>query len=64
MGHIVLKSALVVPEEFDPYPGPEVEEDIDGNGDWEQQAIETEAAGAGAVLGKVLIHCSRVEQAA
>jgi len=40
-----------------------VEKDIDWDGDWQQQAVETQTAAAGTALGKVLIHRGRVEQA-
>lgn len=53
---------LVVPEELDPYPAPQVEEDVDRDGDRQQQAVETQTAAAGAALREVIIHCSRVEQ--
>lgn len=49
-------------EKFDPHPAPEVEEDIDWDGDRQQQAIETQTVTAGAALREVLVHCSRVEQ--
>lgn len=49
-----------MPEELDSHPAPEVEEDVDRNGDWQQQAVETQAVAAGATLREVIIHCSRV----
>lgn len=49
-------------EELDSHPAPEVEEDVDRDGDWQQQAVETQTVAAGAALRKVLIHRSRVEQ--
>lgn len=49
-------------KQLDPHPAPEVEEDIDRNGDWQQQAVETETVAAGATMWEVLVHCSRVEQ--
>lgn len=49
-------------KELDPHPAPEVEEDVDGDCDWQQQAVETQAVAAGAALGEVLIHSGRVEQ--
>lgn len=55
-------NSLVVSEELDPHPAPQVEEDVDRDGDRQQQAVETQAAAAGATLRKVLIHRSRVEQ--
>ncbi|KAM3609208.1 uncharacterized protein V6R79_011035 [Siganus canaliculatus] len=56
------KNSLVVSEEFDAHPAPQVEEDVDGNGDRQQQAVEAQTVAAGAALREVLIHCSRVEQ--
>jgi len=53
---------LVVPEELDPHPAPEVEEDVDRDGDRQQQAVETQTVAAGAALREVIIHRSRVEQ--
>lgn len=49
-------------KKLDPHPAPEVEEDVDRDGDRQQQAIETHTAAAGAALREVLIHRSRVEQ--
>lgn len=49
-------------EELDPYPAPEVEEEVHWDGDWQQQAVETQAAAAAAALREVFIHSSRVEQ--
>lgn len=49
-------------EEFDPHPAPEVEEDVDGDCDWQQQAVETQTGAAGAALREVVIHSSRVKQ--
>lgn len=54
---------LVVPEEFDTHPAPQVEEDVHWDSDREQQAVETHAVPTGAALREVLIHCSRVKQA-
>lgn len=54
--------SLVVSKELDPHPAPEVEEDIDGDGHWQQQAVETQTVAAGAALREVLIHRRRVEQ--
>lgn len=53
---------LVVSEELDANPAPQVEEDIDRDGDGQQQAVETHAVPAGATLREVLVHCGRVEQ--
>lgn len=53
---------LVVPEELDPHPAPEVEEDVDGYGDRQQQTVETQTVAAGATLREVIIHRSGVEQ--
>lgn len=50
-------------EQFDAYPLPQVEEDIDWYGYWQQQAVKTDTGGAGATLREVFIHGSRVEQA-
>lgn len=60
--HADRSEGLVVPEELDPHPAPEVEEDVDRNGDWQQQAVEAQTAAAGAALREVLIHGRRVEQ--
>lgn len=49
-------------KELDPHPAPEVEEDIDRDGDRQQEAVETQTVAVGAALRKVLIHRSRVEQ--
>lgn len=49
-------------EEFDAHPAPEVEEDVDRDGDRQQQAVETQAVAAGAALWEVVIHGSRVKQ--
>lgn len=49
-------------EELDAHPAPEVEEDIDRDGDRQQQAVEAQTVAAGAALREVLIHSSRVEQ--
>lgn len=50
-------------KKFDPHPAPDVEEDIDGDGDRQQQAVEAHTpAAAGAAFGEVLIDCSGVEQ--
>lgn len=51
-----------MPEELDAHPAPQVEEDIDRDGEREQQAVETHTVPTGAALGEVLIHGSRVEQ--
>jgi len=51
-----------VSEEFDPHPAPEVKEDIDGDGDRQQQAVETQTVAARAALREVFIHGCRVEQ--
>lgn len=54
---------LVVSKKFDPHPAPDVEEDIDGDGDRQQQAVEAHApTAAGAAFGEVLIDRSGVEQ--
>lgn len=50
-------------EELQPHPGPKVEEYVHGHGDWQEQAVETQAAGAGAVLGEAFLHRGGVEQA-
>ncbi|KAK2841829.1 hypothetical protein Q5P01_012029 [Channa striata] len=41
---------------------PEVEEDIDRDGDWQQQTVEAQTVAACAALGEILIHSCRVEQ--
>ena len=51
-----------MPEQFNPHPLPEMEEDIHRDGDWQEEAVETQAAGAGAALREVLIHGGRVEK--
>lgn len=51
-----------MPEELDAHPAPQVEEDVDGDGYREQQAVETNTVSTGAALGEVLIHRSRVKQ--
>lgn len=56
------QNSLVVSKELDPHPAPEVEEDVDRDGDRQQQAVETQTVAAGAALREVLIHRSRVEQ--
>lgn len=56
------QNILVVPEELDPHPAPEVEKDVYRDGDRQQQAVETQTTAAGAALWEVIIHCSRVEQ--
>lgn len=43
-------------EQLDAHPAPQVEEDVDRDGDWQQQAVETHTAAAGATLGEVLVH--------
>lgn len=63
MGVVFIKEVLVVSEELDSHPAPEVEEDVDRDGDRQQQAVETQTAATGAALGKVLIYRSRNEQA-
>ena len=54
--------ALIMPEQFNPYPLPKMEEDIDRNGDWQEEAVEAQAAGTGAALGEALIHGGIVEK--
>lgn len=49
-------------EELDAHPAPEMEEDIDRDGDRQQQAVETQTVAAGATLREVVIHSSGVEQ--
>lgn len=49
-------------EELDAHPAPQMEEDVDRNGDRQQQAVEAQTVTAGAALREVLIHRSRVEQ--
>lgn len=49
-------------EELDAHPAPQVEEDVDGEGERQQQAVETHAAAAGAPLREVLVHAGRVDQ--
>ena len=39
------QNSLVVSEELDSDPAPEMEEDIDGDGDWQQQTVETQTVG-------------------
>lgn len=39
-----------------------MEEDVDGDSDWQQQAVEAQTTAAGAALGEVFIHRSREEQ--
>lgn len=56
------QNSLVVSKKLDPHPAPEVEEDVDRDGDRQQQAVETQTVAAGAALREVLIHRSRVEQ--
>lgn len=58
----VIQQNLVVSEEFDPHPAPEVEEDVDRDGDRQQQAVETQTVVTGAALREVFIHRSRVQQ--
>lgn len=53
------QNSLVVSKKLDPHPAPEVEEDVDRDGDWQQQAVETQTVAAGAALREVLIHCRR-----
>lgn len=48
--------SLVVPEELDAHPAPQVKEDVDGDSDWKQEAVETHTVPTGAALRKVLIH--------
>lgn len=48
-------------EKFDPHPAPDVEEEIDGDGDWQQKAVEAHAP-AGAAFGEVVIDRSGVKQ--
>lgn len=52
------QKGLVVPEEFDTHPAPQVEEDIHRDSDREQQAVETHTVSTGAALREVLIHRS------
>lgn len=54
--------ALIVPEEFNSHPFPQMEEDIDRDGDWQEEAVETQTAGTCASLREVLIHRGRVKQ--
>lgn len=49
-------------EELDAHPAPEMEEDIDRDGDRQQQAVETQTVAAGATLREVVIHSSGVKQ--
>lgn len=56
------QNSLVVSKELESHPAPEVEEDIDRDGDWQQQTVETQTVAAGTALGEILIHRSRVEQ--
>ena len=56
------QNRLVMSKQLYPHPAPEVEEDVDRDGDRQQQAVETQAAATGATLRKVLIHCGRVKQ--
>lgn len=48
-------------KKLDSHPAPEVEKDVDRDGDRQQQAVETQTVAAGAALREVLIHSSRVE---
>lgn len=49
-------------EQLDAHPAPQMEEDIDRDGDRQQQTVETQTVAAGAALREVLINSSRVEQ--
>lgn len=53
---------LVVPEEFNSHPGPKVEEHVHWDSNGQEQAVEAEAARAGAALREVFLHRGRVEK--
>lgn len=52
-----------MPKKLNSHPGPQVEEHIDRYRDRKQEAVKTQAVGAGAALGEGFIHAGRVEQA-
>lgn len=56
----VFKMGLVVPEEFDSHPVPQVEEHVDRDGDGEQEAVEAHTGGTGAAPGKILVEHRRI----
>lgn len=59
---IVAPAALIMPEEFNTHPSPEVEEHVNGDGDGQEQAVEAQAGCAGAALGEALFHGGGVQQ--
>lgn len=54
---------LIVPKKLNSHPSPQVEEHINRYRDRKQEAVETQAVGAGAALREGFIHAGRVEQA-
>lgn len=50
-------------EELQAHPCPQVEEHVHWYGDGQEQAVEAQAAGAGAALWEAFLHRGGVEQA-
>lgn len=51
---------LIMPEEFNTHPSPQVEEHINGYGDRQEQTVEAQAGCASAALWEVVFHGGRV----
>lgn len=56
------RGALIMPEELNAHPSPEVEEHIHWYGDGQEQTVKAQASGASAALWEVFFHGGRVEQ--
>lgn len=54
---------LVMSEELQAHPCPQMEEHVHRHGDRQEQAVEAQAAGAGAALWEAFLHGGGVEQA-
>lgn len=61
--HKRASATLVMSEELQAHPSPQVEEHVHRYGDWQKQTVEAQAAGAGTALWEVFFHRGGVEQA-
>lgn len=52
-----------MPKKLNPHPGPQVKEHINWHCNRQEEAVETQAACAGAALGEGFVYAGRVEQA-
>ena len=55
-------TTLIVSEELDTHPRPEVEEYINWYGNWQKKTVKAQAAGVGTTMGKIFIYRGRVKQ--